>query len=67
MIVYIEFSDYFNDQIMQMIKVIYQDQWEGYLPKLNATDFIKFIESCDSKLQGFFDILFKAMNLKGKN
>jgi hypothetical protein len=33
-----------------MTKVIYQDQREGNLPKLNATDFIKFIESCDPKL-----------------
>lgn len=50
-----------------MTKVIYQDQREGHLPKLNATDFVKFIESRNSKLHGFFDILFKAMNPKGKS
>jgi hypothetical protein len=30
-------------------------------------DFVKFLESCDPKLHGFFDILFRVMNLKEKN
>ena len=51
----------------RMTKVLYQDQREGNLPKLNAADFVKLIENRDPKLQGFFDILFRAMNPKGKN
>ena len=50
-----------------MTRVLYQDQRKGNLPKLDATDFAKFLESNDPKLQGFFDMLFKAMNPKEKN
>ena len=50
-----------------MTRVLYQDQRKGNSPKLDATDFVKFLESNDPKLQGFFDILFKAMNPKEKN
>jgi len=51
----------------RMTRILYQDQREGNLPKLNAADFVKLIENRDPKLQGFFDILFRAMNPKGKN
>ena len=50
-----------------MTRILYQDQRKGNLPKLDATDFAKFLESNDPKLQGFFDILFKAMNPNEKN
>ncbi len=33
-----------------MTNVIYQDHRKGNLPKLDATEFIKFIESHDPKL-----------------
>ena len=62
-----QFSGYFNDQIARMTRVLYQDQQKGNLPKLDATDFVKFLESHDPKLQGFFDILFRVMNPEGKN
>ena len=51
----------------RMTKVLYQDQREENLPKLNAADFVKLIENRDPKLQGFFDVLFRAMSPKGKN
>lgn len=51
----------------RMTKVLYQDQHEGNLPKLNAADFVELIENRDPKIQGFFDILYNAMNPKGKN
>jgi hypothetical protein len=50
----------------RMTKILYQDQHEGNLPKLNAGDFVKLIENRDSKLQGFFDVLYNAMNSKVK-
>jgi len=50
-----------------MTKVLYQHQKEGNLPVLNARTFIQLIESRDPKLQGFFNSLIEAMNLKTKN
>ena len=50
-----------------MTNVIYRDHRKGNLPKLDVIDFVKFIESHNPKLQGFFDILFRAINPKEKN
>ncbi|CAG8808561.1 2819_t:CDS:1, partial [Dentiscutata erythropus] len=49
-----------------MTKVLYQDQREGNLLKLNADDFINLIERKDPEIQGFFNILYNAMNSKDK-
>ncbi|CAG8800037.1 18256_t:CDS:1, partial [Cetraspora pellucida] len=61
------FLEYFSDQVERMTKVLYKDQREGNLLQLNAEDFINLIERKDSKLQGFFNILYNAMNPKEKS
>ena len=45
-----------------MTKVLYDYQRENKPIILDAQEFVKLIESCDSKLQGFFNTIFKAMN-----
>ncbi|CAG8636117.1 17325_t:CDS:2, partial [Racocetra persica] len=61
------FLKYFNDQIARMTKVLYQDQRQGNQPQLNVNDFVNLIEYKDPKLQGFFDVLYNAMNPKEKS
>lgn len=50
-----------------MTKILYDHQREGKPVILDVQEFIKLIESRDSKLQGFFDTIFKAMNPAGKS
>ncbi|CAG8743887.1 1917_t:CDS:2 [Racocetra fulgida] len=50
-----------------MTKVLYHDQCQGNQPQLNVNDFVNLIEYKDPKLQGFFNVLYNAMNSKEKN
>ena len=49
-----------------MTKVIYQYQ-NNNMPIFDVQEFVKLIESHDPKLEGFFDVLYEAMNPKNKN
>jgi len=50
-----------------MTKVIYQYQNNNNMPIFDVQEFVKLIESQDPKLEGFFDVLYEAMNPKNKN
>ncbi|CAG8440840.1 9633_t:CDS:2 [Cetraspora pellucida] len=48
------------------IQDINTDQREKNSPKLNADNFINLIECKDLEIQGFFNILYNAINPKDK-
>ncbi|CAG8773687.1 27233_t:CDS:2, partial [Dentiscutata erythropus] len=61
-----QFLKYFNNQIVRITKVLYQNQRERNSPKLNANDFINLIKHKDPEIQEFFDILYNTINSKDK-
>uniref|UniRef100_U9ULY4 Uncharacterized protein n=1 Tax=Rhizophagus irregularis (strain DAOM 181602 / DAOM 197198 / MUCL 43194) TaxID=747089 RepID=U9ULY4_RHIID len=63
----LRFCQFFDDQISRMTKILYDYQRDGKPVILDVQEFIKLIESRDSKLKSFFNTIFKAMNPAGKS
>ena len=57
-----------NDKVQRLATVLYNYQHhEHQKPIIDPDKFIQLIETRDSELIGFFDLLFQSTNPKGKN
>ncbi|RHZ82280.1 hypothetical protein Glove_110g21 [Diversispora epigaea] len=61
------FVQFFNDKIQHLATVLYNHQHrEGNKPVLDVDEFTDLIESRDSNLCGFFNLIFQSMNPNAK-